>query len=266
MDWTSIFFDNKGVFQWMSMTAVVALLLGVVNIIISIVNIIISKKNNSMTLNMQEDMHEKNLEQQQSISQDNLNLQKEMNTSNFKGNVVSKSRIEWIQEVRKKSVDFMSACYNLFDYIEFHGEGILHNDEKEKEFIRLKNEIEKNGTLLILYFGPNADGNRNNDLIVYLISSLLRAITDKNVHEDLYSLTELDDKVEVLGDFLRIYFKAEWKRSNGEIKDTEIQGYLEQQWLYVKIMEIFKDEIENEKERVQAKYCFVEEKYKTKTS
>ncbi|MED3269497.1 hypothetical protein CN939_21410 [Bacillus thuringiensis] len=266
MDWTSIFFDNKGVFQWMSMTAAVALLLGIVNIFISIVNIFISKKNNSKTLKMQEEMHDKNLEQQQSISQDNLNLQKEMNTSNFKGNVISKARIEWIQEVRKKSVDFMSACYNLFDYIESNGDRILFSAEVEKEFNRLKNEIEKNGTLLILYFGPNIDGNKNNDLIVYLISSLLRAITDKDVKYDLYSLTELDDKVFVLGDFLRIYFKAEWKRSNGEIKDSGIQAYLEQQWLYVKIMGIFEDEIENEKEWIESKYRLVENKYRTETS
>lgn len=79
-----------------------------------------------------------------------------------------------------------------------------------------------------MYFGPNLDGNKNNDLIVYLISSLLRLITAKDVNSDLYSLIELDDKVLVLGDFLRIDFKAEWKRSNGEIKDSEIQEYLEQ--------------------------------------
>ncbi|WP_242291267.1 hypothetical protein [Bacillus cereus group sp. BfR-BA-01356] len=226
-NWFDIFFDQStGNFQWASIAAIVAFIAALINIF-----------NGYKT-----------------------------NKSNFKANIVAKSRIEWIQEVRKKSVDFMSACYNLFDYIEAHGDGILYSEEREKEFIGLKNEIEKNGTLLILYFGPNVDGNKNNDLIVYLISSLLRSIKDKDINNDLYSLTELDDKVLVLGDFLRIYFKAEWKRSNGEIKDSEIQWYLEQQGLYVKIMGIFEDEIENEKERVEAKYRLVEEKYRTKTS
>lgn len=65
------------------------------------------------------------------------------NKSNFKANIIAKSRIEWIPEIRKKRVDFMSACYNLFDYIKAHGESIIYSEKREKEFIRLKNEIEK---------------------------------------------------------------------------------------------------------------------------
>ncbi|PFS47340.1 hypothetical protein, partial [Bacillus thuringiensis] len=143
----NIFYDVNGNFQWLSMTALAALIVGIVGPIISIYN-------NKKTLEKQE----------------------QMNTSNFKGNVVVKARIEWIQEVREKSVDFISACYNLAEFVKTHNDQAILQPEIKKEFNRLKNEIEKNGTLLILYFGP--DSNKNNDLIVYLIETLLEGITN----------------------------------------------------------------------------------------
>ncbi|HDX9690729.1 TPA: hypothetical protein ROY16_000322 [Bacillus thuringiensis] len=239
----NIFFDNNHNFQWASITALVAL-------IASFVSAWFSVHNNKKTIATQKQM-----------SKDNLDLQEKLNKSNFKGNVVSKARIEWIQEVRKKSVDFISSCYNIFEFVKFHGDIAWLNAENEKAFNTLKNEIEKNGTLLVLYFGPNVEGNKNNDLIVYLISSLLEAITNKDGYYDPNSLPELTDKVEILGDFLRIYFKAEWKRANGEIQDSEVQEYLEKHDLYIKAMDVFSSKLEEFKELADYKYDLAKEKY-----
>lgn len=195
-----LFFDNLGNFQWSSIAAIIAFLVGLMSIY-----------NNRKT----------------------LKLQKDLSVENFKGNIVSKARIEWIQEVRIKSVDFISACHDFFRYIKT-------DNYEESKMLELKSEIEKKSILLILYFGPDSDDNRNNDFIVFFITLLSEKILNKEGYYDIKHICQLEDEVVVLKDFLRIYFKAEWKRANGEIDDTEIQNYLEKHSLYVRIKEIYK--------------------------
>ena len=224
------------------MTALAALIVGIIGPIISIYN------------------NKKTLEKQEQMNIRNLDLQKQINISNFKGNVVSKSRIEWIQEVRKKSVDFISACYDLFEFIELHRDVVKLDAENEKEVFRLKNEIKKNGTLLILYFGP--DSKKNNDLIAYFAEHLIATLTSKNLWVYRKERILLRDQVEVLKDFLRLYFKAEWKRANGEIKDSEVQAYLEKDELYIKIKKRFNKDLEEYEQIVDMYYEDVENETK----
>lgn len=199
---TNIFLNEHGVFQWGSIVAIAA-----------IVTLIVSCFENRKL----------------------LNHQKKLNDENFKGNIVSKARIEWIQEVRKKSVDFIAACYDYFRYAK------LHNDKYDDEkIIELKNIIEKNATLLILYFGPDSGENKNNDFIVYLITTLSEKITNKDNWYSTEHILNLEKEVDVLKDFLRIYFKAEWKRANRELSDEKVQEYLENNKYYSKIMEVYK--------------------------
>lgn len=201
----NIFLDHKDNFQWLSITAIVALFgLG-----ISIYNVY------------------------------------KTNNSNFKGNIVAKSRIEWIQEVRKNSAEFIALCYDLsklLDSQEFK-EGDL---ETKKEIARLMYEVEKSGTLLTLYFGP--DSSENNDVIIVIIKELVNLFTHElnwksksDIFLDLNNLMALKD-------FLRIYFKAEWKRANGELKDSEVQKYLTQNDAYRKIRRIFLNKAKKLKE------------------
>ncbi|MGD6994019.1 hypothetical protein [Sutcliffiella horikoshii] len=49
-----------------------------------------------------------------------------------------------------------------------------------------------------------------------------------------------------------MYFKAEWKRANGQIKDSKVQEYLEKDKLYQDIMD--KDGITSHKEDVKFFY------------
>lgn len=236
----NIFFDNKDNFQWASIAAFIAF-------IGSCASVWIAWLNNKNTIDKQERM-----------SQANLALQEKMNKINFKGNVVSKARIEWIQEVRKKSVDFMSACYNLFEFVS----SFEVAPAKSEEFLKLKSEVEKHGTLLILYFGP--DSNKNNELIVTIVANILERTRNKNGWYDVMELPALADQVDVLRDFLRIYFKVEWKRANGEIKDSQVQEYLEKDDIYIRIMRIFSDGLENYEEWTESFYNELEERYTTK--
>jgi hypothetical protein len=158
------------------------------------------------------------------------------NRKNFE-NIVSKSRIEWIQEVRKRSVDFMSSCYELFKHIE------LKNGEIKTADVEVySNEINKNGTLLMLYFGPSSD--KNNEFMVFMIGNILERVTHMGTYYDVKEIPAMDEHVRVLRDFLRIYIKTEWKRANGSLKDSEVQADLEKQELYKDIMEIFSEPME----------------------
>ncbi|WP_197241224.1 hypothetical protein [Bacillus cereus] len=214
-NWFDIFFDQStGNFQWASIAAIVAFIAALINIF-----------NGYKT-----------------------------NKSNFKANVVAKSRIEWIQEVRKKSVDFMSACHNLFEFIRSQDE----NPRNKEEFLKLKHEVEKHGALLILYFGP--DSNKNNDFIVSIVATILDLTRNSRGWYDEMELPILADRVDVLRDFLRIYFKAEWKRATGAIKDSEVQNYLEKDKIYIKIMRIFEEELEKHGENTDSFYDSLEER------
>ncbi|MDG1570104.1 hypothetical protein [Bacillus cereus] len=244
MDLGSFGDSIKFFFQGTNLTATVAL-------IGSGISAWISVSNNKKTIATQEQ-----------VSKANLELQEKMNENNFKGNVVSKARIEWIQEVRKQSVDFMSACYNLFDFITLTIDNIIGDIKTEKEYIRLKNEIEKNGTLLILYFGP--DSNKNNELIVSVVANILERTRNKDESYEIRDVPKLADQVDVLRDFLRIYFKIEWKRANGEIKDSQVQEYLEKDDIYIRIMKIFSDSLENHGEWMECFYNELEERYTPK--
>lgn len=227
-----IFFDNKGNFQWASVTAFISLIIGSISIC-----------NNNKTLNLQKELNVKNFE-------DN----KALNIQNFKGNVVATSRIEWIQEVRKKSVDFISACYELI-------RNVNNSENNTSDIKALKNTIEKNANLLILYFGPDKNDNRNNDFILFLVSTLRDKLINDNKDYDTERIKDLNSELIVLRDFLRIYLKAEWKRANGEISDKCVQNYLEEHELYKRIRSIYENGFNCYKEHSNNFYDQLEKKH-----
>lgn len=228
----NIFYDVNGNFQWLSMTALAAL----------IVSPWISIHNNKKT----------------------LEKQKEMNEINFKGNVVSKSRIEWIQEVRKLSVAFISSFYNLTNYVnELELDGFFNEATHQKrigkvkknhELMKLINTLKEKGTLLILYFGPDANKNSNNEFINYMVRLIMSRADGLGSSNDAKDLLEQEDNIRSLQDFLRIYFKAEWKRANGELNDSDIQSYLEANEIYDHIIKSYETGFESHKEEIQYFY------------
>ncbi|PHA82769.1 hypothetical protein [Bacillus pseudomycoides] len=228
----NIFYDVNGNFQWLSMTALAAL----------IVSPWISIHNNKKT----------------------LEKQKEMNEINFKGNVVSKSRIEWIQEVRKLSVAFISSFYNLTNYVnELELDGFFNEPTHQKrigkvkknhELMKLINTLKEKGTLLILYFGPDTSKNSNNEFINYMVRLIMNRADGLGSSNDAKGLLEQEDNIRSLQDFLRIYFKAEWKRANGELNDSDIQSYLEANEIYDHIIKSYETGFESHIEETQCFY------------
>lgn len=216
-----LFFDNNGVFQWASIAAMIAFVVGCFSIY-----------NNYKT----------------------LKTQKELSLNNFKGNVVSKARIEWIQEVRKKSVDFISICYDLIM-------NIKSNNYSKDKVLDLKSQLKKNANLLILYFGPDKNKNENNEFIIYLITLLSNKIVNENNYYDGKHIINLETELSVLMDFLRIYLKAEWKRANGELLDEKVQEYLEEHKIYKDIKEIYRSGFNSHEECVDCFYNKLKQEY-----
>ncbi|RKL64941.1 hypothetical protein CR203_23610 [Salipaludibacillus neizhouensis] len=98
MNLYNIFFDDNGNFVWASIAAFVALIAALVSL---------------------------------------YNVYK-TNKSNFKSNIVSKSRIEWIQEVRKQSVAFISSFYKLINYIKGFDYDYFRDPDHKIELRELK--------------------------------------------------------------------------------------------------------------------------------
>ncbi|WP_144594445.1 hypothetical protein [Priestia flexa] len=231
-----IFYDVEGNFQWTSITAIVALIVGIVSTCISIYN---NKKT--------------------------LETQREMNKSNFKGNVVSKSRIEWIQEVRMQSVAFFSSFYSLIKYVKvldidnYFGEPDhskrIEKIEKNQKLEDLIKDLKEKGILLILYFGPDSSGN--NEFLNYMVSLILDRADGLGKSYDANYIFAQEDTVRSLRDFLRIYLKAEWKRANGEISDAEVQSYLESHKIYNDIACSYESGFESHQENIDHFYMMM---------
>ncbi|MDC4241966.1 hypothetical protein NE398_17670 [Clostridium tertium] len=214
------FFDNSGNFNWSSIAALTAIGVAIISV-----------------------CHNRKV----------LEQQKKLNDENFEGNIVSKARIEWIQEVRKKSVDFIATCHDFFRYAKSS-----NNENDKSKILELKSAIEKNATLLILYFGPDRGVDKNNDFIVYLITILSQKIINKDSYYDEEHILDLENQVDVLRDFLRIYFKAEWKRANREISDKEVQKYLETHKSYIRIMKLYESGLASHEESIDYFYSNLE--------
>lgn len=117
---------------------------------------------------------------------------------------------------------------------------------------------------VILYFGPDIKYNQNNEIIVYLITNILDTIKNSSY----LGKEGIDDSIElvrVLRDFLRIYFKAEWKRANGTLKGSKVQKYLEKHGIYDGIIDIFSNASKKYDDHTEFFYRGLEEKYKIKS-
>ena len=91
------------------------------------------------------------------------------NQKKIDADLKAKARIEWIQEVRKATSSFITACYCLVR-MEENLEKEANKDEMKKIF----SNIQETGLLLILYFGPDKSGE--NEEITKEINTILRRI------------------------------------------------------------------------------------------
>lgn len=125
--------------------------------------------------------NKKNIESNEKISQQVQDAEDKRIEAQIDANIVWNARVEWIQNVRRVTADFITACYK---YVQTD----KRNVEEQKKNLDL---IQQNKTLLILYFGPdtknvighqdilNQESNEaKNNEIVTLINTIFEQAKD----------------------------------------------------------------------------------------
>lgn len=121
-----------------------------------------------------------NRKDNKTYSQKMLDIDKEKTEKQIDANIVWSARVEWIQNVRKASSEFISACYNYMHIV---------NENPLNDYSEYLNKIEEKMLLLILYFGPDNTNNQTttdifdpktnsnkNEKIVELINNIYEGI------------------------------------------------------------------------------------------
>lgn len=147
-----------------------------------------------------------------------LEQQKEIAEKNLHANIISESRIEWIQEVRKLMADYLqkAACLPFY-YGEYFDNDSNVGTEKEKQEIDNKlMEIQALEYLLLLYFSDN-DGNKEirtaiTDVIEYL-NKIVKTFPKTNSFDASIEYRYDDESITNLLKIATGYFKKEWEKA-----------------------------------------------------
>lgn len=190
-----------------------------------------------------------------SINNSNNEFQHSMVQMQIDADITARARIEWIQNARNTTVDFINSCYSLVNFMNIIEIGktkqgipkdggvasasisfektsskkleVFGSDEKNI-FVEQAN-VQRHGTLLALYFGP--DDAKENEFIVYLIENIIKKLTSGEAlfeNQDVLIIEMIDD----LKNALRAYYKIEWKRASGSFKDEEVNEKLNSEDIY----------------------------------
>lgn len=131
--------------------------------------------------------NEKNIESTEKISKQVQNAENERTKAQIDANLVWNARIEWIQNVRRVTADFINACFSYSQTDISPPSKEEHLEEKAKLMRESINFVHKSKNLLILYFGPDkpSEGERlatdiydqetnagKNEMIVELIEEI----------------------------------------------------------------------------------------------
>lgn len=116
-------------------SAILAFAASVIASILSGYSIHVTKKGNK-----------ENIESNEKISREVQAAENKRNESQIDANIVWNARVEWIQNVRRVTAEFITNCYK---YMQIDGE------PSNKDLI----SVEEKKLLLILYFGPDGHGS-----------------------------------------------------------------------------------------------------------
>jgi len=163
-----------------------------------------------------------------------LGLQEHLAYESIEANVISKARIEWIQEARKAATNFMSDCSEYLLIMTTFQTNYSDNSDAREKLKILEINLIKSANLLILYFGNDFG---ENDAIVNQITNLNEKILkepDTWPYADLirFDFMKFNTDIESLRDVLRKYFKKEW------LKVSKVKGADEESKTIRKIQEI----------------------------
>ncbi|MCC4310738.1 hypothetical protein [Carnobacterium maltaromaticum] len=117
-----IFLNNAGEFQWLSISAIGSF----VGVLIAT---FFSLRSNKKTIN-----------NQKTVNEESLKMQRELNEKNIEANIISKARIEWIQSVRNDVAEYIAVIYS----IHAHAYQFMKDDElisEDRRFLKEQNRI-----------------------------------------------------------------------------------------------------------------------------
>lgn len=150
--------------------AVIAAITSCISSLLSLYSIKVTKKGN-----------EKNIESSEEISKKVQEAENKRMEAQIDANIVWNARVEWIQNVRRVTAEFITACYKY-----------VQSDESDKNEQNQNLElIQQQKSLLILYFGPDGTergknkaqdicdmdtNNAKNEMIVDLINELFNQL------------------------------------------------------------------------------------------
>ncbi|MFI3166518.1 MAG: hypothetical protein R3Y32_00195 [Bacillota bacterium] len=130
----------------------------------------------------------------------------------------SSARIEWIQNVRKQSAEFISSYTSFISEVTLDKSQPVH---KQKGILYFENKF--NGVplerleMLVLYFGPEDEDCENIDIFNKKTNSgkneqIVKYLTDMRRFE-IENVKTHKEQIEKFSEIMRIYLKIEWNKA-----------------------------------------------------
>lgn len=139
-------------------------------------------------------------------------------TAQIDANLIWNSRIEWIQNVRQVTAQFISTCYKYLRFIEV-----------EDESNQCLDLLLQNRELLILYFGPDNipySNSNKSESEIFNKPDIFDIMTNKGKNEEI--VLRIHDLVEQLVNYKN--YSVEYKSALQKIKECtlcELQGKID---------------------------------------
>ncbi|MBQ9894217.1 MAG: hypothetical protein IJM38_02385 [Ruminococcus sp.] len=171
----------------------IVILLAVAGGCSSIISMINGKKNNEEQQKREDALRKEQCEREDRLLQQQKDFEEKWNQKKIDADLKARARIEWIQRVREATSSFYSSCNDLLKATSL----VKENDEIDTNYIKeLVLNARQMGAILILYFGPEAnidkereldatDSNKGkNNKMVALIESILNSNENMKKNHD----------------------------------------------------------------------------------
>ncbi|WP_204256375.1 hypothetical protein [Mammaliicoccus sciuri] len=222
--------DSANGFKWSSLIApALTFLIGVATVWATFIN---TKKSNDTVKQLEKENRTNNNEMLEKQNK----FMRELKNKELNANIIAQSRIDWIQDVRKLTNEYISSGQNFMEYI-YSYEYYTNNKDKE-ELVTQVNLRHTNFLMalnrLMMYFPEyeshenlyNGIKNKENEEIHYVIYEMYNELKDyadfvikggdkekyapkNNLSKDEF-IREHFDKVQT---FISIYLKKEWEKA-----------------------------------------------------
>lgn len=161
----------------------------------------------------------------------------EENEKNIVASLISSSRMQWIQDVRKNSAEFVAYVedFHLLKIKRFRKRNNNQIDEElDRQLEKMEVSVFKSANILKLHFGFD----KENDELLNQINQLLKMNPyeeiyrrDKTNISDVIALRFMDASEEVVDQFIkimRLYLNKQWRRAKslerGNVDPSEFES------------------------------------------